>query len=380
MVRRALITIVPLLLILFFPKSSYAINQGDVVINEFAAVTAGTATDSDWVELYNRTESEIDLTGWILRDSTESNKKELSGKICPKSFRKFDFSNKLNKDVDTIRIFDGPGDLIDSVSYPEQVPAHQQGQSTGRDPDGSSNWKTFSSPSPTDILCEPPSNPPPNPSSSNIVLSEFMPNPDGGDEWAEVYNPNNFEVDAGGWKIDDIEGGSSPYSIPTGTKIAAQAYAVFSFSAKLNNSGDSIRLLDPGSAVVESYSFGETAKGVAFAKDSSGNWQATTTPTPGAANKITPPASQNKTQAAKSSNSSKTNPQTDSTNLAPDTTLASSSNSATTTNGSGKVAGINQEGSNNKNLANLLIAAGLSFLTVAVAWPILEKGLWKNQD
>ena len=114
-----------------------------------------------------------------------------------------------------------------------------------------------------------------------------MPNPDGGSEWAEVYNPNNFAVDAGGWKIDDVEGASSPYTVENGTEIGPKNYRVFSFSSKLNNSGDTIRLLDPQGKVIESYTYKESTKAASFAKNSSGAWQLTLTPTPGSPNKFT---------------------------------------------------------------------------------------------
>ena len=41
---------------------------------------------------------------------------------------------------------------------------------------------------------------------------------DTGDEWIEIYNANSFAVDLSGWKLDDVaNGGSSPFTIPTGT-------------------------------------------------------------------------------------------------------------------------------------------------------------------
>jgi len=123
----------------------------EVLINEFVAVTEST----DWVELYNSTDSSIDLSGWLLRDNTESNKVELSGLICPKSFRKFDFSNRLNDGGDTIRLFSSDNNLQDTVSYfSDLIPKHERGKSTGRNPDGGSSWQVFDSPSPVNNDCQ----------------------------------------------------------------------------------------------------------------------------------------------------------------------------------------------------------------------------------
>lgn len=143
-----------ILLLLFFSQKGIA--APTVVINEFAAVTAGTTADPDWVELYNLTSDPIDLTGWILRDSTETNKVNLSGLICPNSFRKFNFSNRLNNGGDTIRLFDGTGNPEDSVTYfSTTVPQHILGQSTGRVPDGALTWVVLTQPTPFDNECSP---------------------------------------------------------------------------------------------------------------------------------------------------------------------------------------------------------------------------------
>jgi len=55
--------------------------NANVIINEFAAKTSGTNEDPDWVELYNSGNEAIVLDGWLIRDSTETNKVNLSGLI-----------------------------------------------------------------------------------------------------------------------------------------------------------------------------------------------------------------------------------------------------------------------------------------------------------
>jgi len=126
-----------------------------------------------------------------------------------------------------------------------------------------------------------------NTSNLKVILNEFSPAPEGNREWVEIYNPNSLTVDLTGWKIDDIPKGSSPFKIPDKTKISSRGYKVFYFSSKLNNSGDTIRLINPSGEVIEKFSYGKVEKGVTFAKDSKGAWKTTTTPTPGKKNKIT---------------------------------------------------------------------------------------------
>lgn len=86
--------------------------------------------------------------------------------------------------------------------------------------------------------------------SGNVIISEFIPNPDGNDsqeEWIELYNTEEFDIDLGGWQLDDIEGGSSPYTIDDGVVIGAEEYLVFyreDTGIALNNDEDSVRLFD----------------------------------------------------------------------------------------------------------------------------------------
>jgi len=150
--------------------------------------------------------------------------------------------------------------------------------------------------------------PAPGDASGSVRLSEFMACPDEGDEWVELYNSSDQELDLSGYKIDDIDGGSSPFVIPPGTKISPFSYLVFSFSSKLNNSGDSVRFLTPQDNVLDSFSYSDCQEGVSFAKDENGNWQKTTQVTPNAKNVIITPASQSSSDGGNTSNSSSPTP------------------------------------------------------------------------
>ncbi len=145
-----------------------------------------STSNPDWVELYNTSNEKINIEGWVIRDSTDSNKIDLNGNICPKSFRKFDFSNKLNKDGDKIRLLDSAGatNSVNEINYfSDQIPSHVEGQSTGRQPDGSDTWSMFTSPTPTnDESCstpgtEPTPTPTPTPTSSTTATPTPTPTP-----------------------------------------------------------------------------------------------------------------------------------------------------------------------------------------------------------
>jgi hypothetical protein len=174
MYKRTLCIFVFTFLLLFFPKSASA--DYDVVINEFYALGSSTQ-DPDWVEIYNKSNDSICLDGWVIRDNTDSNKIVLDDYICPKSFRKFNFSNRLNNSGDEIRLFDSEflSNPIDQLTYfSPTIPSHSQNQSTGRTTDGGTSWFLITQPTPVDDnSCTPTPTPTPTP----ITNSTSTPTP-----------------------------------------------------------------------------------------------------------------------------------------------------------------------------------------------------------
>lgn len=66
--------------------TSFAATLGDIVINEVA--WAGTSDDSndEWIELYNPTSQEVDLSGWFIEDDVTTKYTIPSGKIAPHGY------------------------------------------------------------------------------------------------------------------------------------------------------------------------------------------------------------------------------------------------------------------------------------------------------
>lgn len=91
----------------------------------------------------------------------------------------------------------------------------------------------------------------PFPIFASVAINEILPNPSGASteesEFIELYNSGDSSVDLGGWKLDDeTDGGSSPYTIASGTAIPAKSYLVFEKSQTniaLNNTGDIVQLV-----------------------------------------------------------------------------------------------------------------------------------------
>lgn len=162
--------ILTLLLSLFGIRPVFA---NSVVLNE---MMPHPSPGSDWVEIYNPTNSAVDLSNWILVDTT-STIKTLSGNISANGFVTFDVTNRLNNAGDSIYLKDIGGATIDNYSYSSDPGINR---SLGRSPDGgswallisSSKGSTNGEASPT-----PTPNPTPTPTPSPSPSSTPTPSP-----------------------------------------------------------------------------------------------------------------------------------------------------------------------------------------------------------
>ena len=394
-------TAILVFLTFIFLAASNVFATDKIYINEFVSNPNPNTGEKEWVEFYNPNSFSVSLEGWILEERTGS---DLTGikqyilsniTIAAKGFAVYEFStNSLNNSGDILTL-KNQSEIVDEIAfgtaYNSKVGALEKGPSAARLPDGSESWYIAPSPTKNSSNSAPPTNNATTKTNQtgNIILTEFMPNPDGGSEWAEVYNPNNFAVDAGGWKIDDVEGASSPYTVGNDIKIGPKNYRVFSFSSKLNNSDDTIRLLDPQGKVIESYTYKESTKAASFAKNSSGAWQLTLTPTPGSPNKFTQSNETATTTYPKNSNISgqSLGSKTAQNEEIPPTsqeTLGDLNFSETTSSASSGATSINlQQKSAFKQLGSttLILLGGIVFLAAAVypLIPQIKKRLFLNR-
>ncbi|HET8581020.1 MAG TPA: lamin tail domain-containing protein [Candidatus Paceibacterota bacterium] len=127
------------------PASAIAATTGDVVINEFSSDNGS----SDWVELYNTTASDIDLSSWTLKDIAGNSFTLSASSIPAHGFVTADASNKLNDDGDEIILADGTATTINAVAYGsaststidyDYAPTPATSQSAYRTTDGGSTW------------------------------------------------------------------------------------------------------------------------------------------------------------------------------------------------------------------------------------------------
>ncbi len=155
--------------------------------------------------------------------------------------------------------------------------------------------------------------------SKHIVLSEILPSPASGDEeYIELYNNGKQTVDVAGWKLKDASGkiyALDPDDVGK-TTIKPDHYLVILYSAShiyLNNSGDSVTLLQANDKQRSSASYTDATTGAAWARIK-GTWQWTATATKGKTNLATTLDSEDSTETEA----------TETTSTATDTTYATS--------------------------------------------------------
>lgn len=251
-----------------------------VVVNEILYNPSGSDGGHEWVELHNSTETDIDISGWMLEAGTSSfgtkatipegsvipagsyyligeDEVILDLGYSPNTIASLGLGNGSSS-VDGVRLVDCNSVVIDTVLYGATgtigeweddnganptsfAPKASDGEAIGRVPNGSDSNQSGNDfallPFPTpwtandaETTCD---------GELFIKINEFMPNPnevladgteisdDEGREWVELYNTSGTSVDLTGWKLQ--WGGNPNYSsgefaLPAGTMIDANGF------------------------------------------------------------------------------------------------------------------------------------------------------------
>ena len=93
------------------------------------------------------------------------------------------------------------------------------------------------------------------------ILSEIMACPSSGNEWIELYNPFNEEINLNNWYLND-----SYHQIHLYEDILIPAKKIYTIevSRQLNNDGDSIFLHNPQQNIIQSFSYENCQKDSSF--------------------------------------------------------------------------------------------------------------------
>jgi len=333
------VTFLVFYLIFLFISPCLAANPLDVVINEIAWMGTKVSYNDEWIELYNNTNSVINLSGWKLVAKNGKPEINLSGEIPAKGFYLLErtddetvqnipadqiYTGALENQGENLELYDNFRNLVDVVNCSsgwfagdnetKQTMERKFEISTGSDP---GNWQTSQNsggtpkaknsliielpktePEPkltpheeSQPKTQPEEKPKPIIYPSGIIINEILPSPEGPDEkeeWIEILNKNDFEVSLSGWKISDISGKIATYTFPKGTKISAKGFLVLFrpiTKITLNNDGDSLNLTQPDGKIIDSVIFEKAPQGQSYNRTETG-WVWSNTLTPGSENII----------------------------------------------------------------------------------------------
>jgi hypothetical protein len=123
-----------------------------------------------------------------------------------------------------------------------------------------------------------------------LIINEIFPNPvTGGEEWVELKNIGEEEINLTGWSVDDADGGSKPYKFPQGIMLdPGGLYVLKKAESKIafNNSNDSVRLFFPDGRLAEEVDYGKTYQGKSYAIAPNGQMIWTGQVSPGSENNM----------------------------------------------------------------------------------------------
>jgi hypothetical protein len=263
-----------------------------VRINEINAAGA-----TDWIELRNSGASTVNIGGWLLTD--DSNPRQFvfpaGTTLAPGAFAVVHSTSStlpgvfrspfnLDRNGETISLYDAATNRIDIARY-GPVP---DGYTVGRTPSGI--W----------TLCEPTPGSPNEPvqtfgAATNVVINEFVANPDGGDDWIELHNMDSAPVSLEGWAVENTNGiariGSPAFVGPGGFAvfIADGNSGPDHLDLRLPAAGGFIVLYDSAAAEVGRVTYPAQPNGTALIRipDGTGLFQTLAfSETPGASNRI----------------------------------------------------------------------------------------------
>ncbi|MFP6907225.1 MAG: lamin tail domain-containing protein, partial [Verrucomicrobiota bacterium] len=283
--------------------------SGDVVFNEVLADNRSSHEHAgvypDYVELFNNLFTPVDLAGWSLTDDVLQPLRFVfpSNTIIgpreallvyaddPQGTNALYTGFGLSAKGQTIALIQG-NTVHDSLSFGPQAADGP----IGRLSDGESPWGLVeSSPLGTNSPAQ-------LGSASNLVINEWMADPNGGDDWFELFNPGMNPVSLAGLYLSDDPADRLTSTVPPLSYIAGGGHTRFDaddgeggnhVNFRLAGAGDQILLTDTdGISPIDDRSFGLQSEGVSsgrFPDGASVIAAFTNTPSPGAPNYLPSP-------------------------------------------------------------------------------------------
>ncbi len=289
----------------------------------------------EWVEFFNPASTSVNITGSLLCDSISSTSscKTPTGTLPALGWLYFEIGGDsyLNNSGDSVIWKSPSGTIIDRIDYAGSlIPGENQSVARvidGTDTDATSDWAITTNPTPgqgntivapvakssntsgggggtiTKTPLAPTLAPTPTPKittttcsgtgcpepQTGIFLNELYPNPPGSDlpeEFIEIKNFSDKNIDLSGWKLVN---GNKTFSL-FGSLMAQSMVAWPRITTKItlaNTATETIRLQNPSGTIVDETTYHNAPEGQSYSRDTNNDWHWTSLVTRGLENRFT---------------------------------------------------------------------------------------------
>jgi hypothetical protein len=214
-----------------------------VAINE---IESNGGTPGDWVELYNKGTSTVDLSGYVFKDDNDTHIYTIpSGTtIAAGGYLVLDEANFVFGlgAPDAARLFTPWGVVVDSYSWTSHAAT-----TYGRCPNATGAFVTMASSTKGAANdCTTP---------NSVKINEVESSGGTPGDWIELYNTGTSAIDISGFVLKD-DNDAHVFTIPAGTSIGAGAYLAFDVEVSFGlGAPDAARLFDKAGALLDSYTW-----------------------------------------------------------------------------------------------------------------------------
>ena len=301
-------------LLLITPIGVYAQAATTVVINEIMASNTATAQDQDeeyddWIELYNTTNAAIDLSGYFISDDTEVLDKYMIPEgttIAANGYLIIWADNdvdqvglhanfRLSASGEAVFLADPTVNVIDEIIFGEQ----NTDIAYARFPNGTGDFQ-IQAPTFNESNDNAGTTTSSDVSFQEVVINEVVASNDSTsnitdpngqyEDWIELYNNTNQEIDLTGVYLSNNKTNLREWRFPDSTKIASNGYLIvwadedadqegLHANFKLAKLGDELRLVNTDESIVDSLTFPEQKTNIGYARtpNGTGNFEFWTT-------------------------------------------------------------------------------------------------------
>ncbi|HBI17380.1 MAG: Microbial collagenase [Candidatus Moranbacteria bacterium GW2011_GWF2_34_56] len=252
-----------------------------IKINEILPDPQDGDFGGEFIEIHNFGDKDIDLKNWKILDKSE-NYFNMDGVLGAKKYVAFYKTVSLNNVGDEISIKNPNDQLVDRVEYNNSP----KGFSYNLNEDSEKwEWSSSMTPGEKNKFNEK------KKYISDVRINEILPNPKNeADEFIELYNFGNNDIELEGWVLKDGTAGGV-YKLKGDKNIKKKDFLVINKSdsdISLNNSGkESVYLLNPDGAEVDRTEYEGAREGISYNYcEKTNKWRWSEFLTPGAKNEF----------------------------------------------------------------------------------------------